>query len=231
MAGDTITATIVPMGEVDFNRRLGANVARFRRAGGLSQSDLATRLTERGLPFQQQTVLKVEKGARPLRAEELFALSEILGAPMTALTAWQGEAGEKLLQFKAANSTLRSLVAQRDDLERQIQAYQLFRKEVLDHLVAALEAEDKPKLASTYLWIAQLIAKEKPGQPDWITGESELREYAEAHADTWDPVAGTIDGPARSFEELALRAGDLDASHKQQMRQAQAVVRGEDTDA
>lgn len=44
----------------------------------LSQADLAQQLTDRGLAFQQQTVLKVEKGSRPLRLEEAVQIADVL---------------------------------------------------------------------------------------------------------------------------------------------------------
>lgn len=45
----------------------------------MSQAQLAHELALRGLPFQQQTVLKVEKGSRPLKFEEAHAIAEVLG--------------------------------------------------------------------------------------------------------------------------------------------------------
>jgi transcriptional regulator with XRE-family HTH domain len=62
----------------DLNKLIGWNLQRLRKDAELSQSDLAERLTERGVPFRQQTVLKIEKGARPLRVDEAAIIAEIL---------------------------------------------------------------------------------------------------------------------------------------------------------
>jgi transcriptional regulator with XRE-family HTH domain len=69
----------------EFNKRVGENLARFRKNAGLSQAELAQMLTDRGLPFQQQTVLKVEKGTRPLKFEEAHAIANLLEIPFAVL--------------------------------------------------------------------------------------------------------------------------------------------------
>jgi transcriptional regulator with XRE-family HTH domain len=71
---------------IDFNQRVGANLQLHRKAKGYSQSDLAGLLEQRGLPFQQQTILKIEKGARPLRLEEAVVIADILGIELSSLT-------------------------------------------------------------------------------------------------------------------------------------------------
>jgi transcriptional regulator with XRE-family HTH domain len=60
----------------------GRTVQRFRKAVGMSQTDLAQALTERGASFQQQTVLKVEKGSRPLKLDEAALIADILTVPV-----------------------------------------------------------------------------------------------------------------------------------------------------
>jgi transcriptional regulator with XRE-family HTH domain len=71
---------------IDFNQRVGANLQLHRKAKGYSQSDLAGLLEQRGLPFQQQTILKIEKGSRPLRLEEASVIADTLGIDLGALT-------------------------------------------------------------------------------------------------------------------------------------------------
>jgi transcriptional regulator with XRE-family HTH domain len=61
----------------DFDKQIGANIQRLRKAKGMSQADLARELTTRGFSFQQQGVLRLEGGARPLRLEEGLAIAEI----------------------------------------------------------------------------------------------------------------------------------------------------------
>jgi transcriptional regulator with XRE-family HTH domain len=71
---------------IDFNQRVGANLQLHRKAKGYSQSDLARLLEQHGLPFQQQTILKIEKGSRPLKLEEASVIADVLGIELSSLT-------------------------------------------------------------------------------------------------------------------------------------------------
>jgi transcriptional regulator with XRE-family HTH domain len=73
----------VVVGE-DFDKLVGSNVQRFRLARGMSQADLAEAMTESGERVHQQTVLKIEKGTRPLKYAEAACLSNVLRVPMSA---------------------------------------------------------------------------------------------------------------------------------------------------
>jgi transcriptional regulator with XRE-family HTH domain len=57
-----------------------------RKAKGYSQSDMARLLEDRGLPFQQQTILKIEKGSRPLKLEEAYMIADVLDIELSLLT-------------------------------------------------------------------------------------------------------------------------------------------------
>jgi transcriptional regulator with XRE-family HTH domain len=52
-----------------------------RMQAGLSQAELAERLTDLGMPFSQAQIAKLEKGNRPLRMAELFAIGQALSVP------------------------------------------------------------------------------------------------------------------------------------------------------
>jgi transcriptional regulator with XRE-family HTH domain len=96
-------------GSIDFNQRVGANVQRFRKATGMSQADLASQLTERGLSFQQPTVLKVERGSRPLKFEEACAIAAILEISLTSLAQYfdNEKVGDALAQIERSNLLIR----------------------------------------------------------------------------------------------------------------------------
>ena len=50
---------------------LGRNVKRLREAAGMSQADLARRMSERSLAgFYPQTITKIESGGRDLKSKE-----------------------------------------------------------------------------------------------------------------------------------------------------------------
>lgn len=54
---------------------IGANIQRWRKAAGVSQSDLAKLV---GSGWRQQTVVKVEQGTRPLKLAEAIAIANVL---------------------------------------------------------------------------------------------------------------------------------------------------------
>ena len=107
----------------DFNKKVGSNIRTYRRAFGMSQSDLAHELAMRGIPFQQQTILKVEKGSRPLRFEEAEAIARILGVkdlvmpPLTNLLDLSGAMRELL----SAEFRSQRLEARLNELRREVE--------------------------------------------------------------------------------------------------------------
>jgi transcriptional regulator with XRE-family HTH domain len=66
---------------------VGRNVQELRKAQGMTQTDLANEVTERGIPFRQQTVVKIEQGKRPLRLTEADAVARALNVSVDALVA------------------------------------------------------------------------------------------------------------------------------------------------
>jgi transcriptional regulator with XRE-family HTH domain len=100
---------------INFNQRVGANLQLHRKAKGYSQSDLAGLLEQRGLPFQQQTILKIEKGSRPLKLEEASVIADVLGIELSDLTEQFGNetiaavATEILQRVAVINRTKKSM--------------------------------------------------------------------------------------------------------------------------
>jgi transcriptional regulator with XRE-family HTH domain len=77
-----------------YDALVGANVRRYRTAKGLSQADLAAALSAGGEHVHQTTVLKIEKGTRPLRFSEAVRISEALGISPAALAEQADDAKE-----------------------------------------------------------------------------------------------------------------------------------------
>jgi hypothetical protein len=77
----------------------------------------------RGLPFQQQTILKVEKGTRPLRYKEADTIARILGVkdltmpPLTNLLDLSGS----MRQLRDAEDTIQRLEARLTELHREVE--------------------------------------------------------------------------------------------------------------
>ena len=115
----------------DFNERVGANVRRFRKIAGLTQAALADRLRRQGHPFQQQTVLKVEGGNRPLKLEEAAELAEILTTPVEALygsitqaTAKDRRIDEQIKVVAELEDRTRTITEELTDTQAQLAAAQ-----------------------------------------------------------------------------------------------------------
>lgn len=68
-----------------FDELMGANIQRYRTAAGLSQAELAETLSESGEQMHQQTIQKIEKGARPLRLSEALRIAGVLGVSIEVL--------------------------------------------------------------------------------------------------------------------------------------------------
>lgn len=69
----------------DAERRIGRNMRRVRESLGLKQQDVADKMNEAGFKFHQTQVAKVERGERPVRVNEWFAIANALGIDAEAL--------------------------------------------------------------------------------------------------------------------------------------------------
>lgn len=58
---------------------VSAHISHFREVAGISQTELARRMSERGFKWTQSTVYKVESGNRNLGFAEGVALAQVLG--------------------------------------------------------------------------------------------------------------------------------------------------------
>jgi transcriptional regulator with XRE-family HTH domain len=61
------------------DQNIAAGLREYREAGGLSQEELAQRMTGRGFGFSQATIWKIEAGQRPVKLSEAAALADALG--------------------------------------------------------------------------------------------------------------------------------------------------------
>ncbi|MFI6031614.1 helix-turn-helix domain-containing protein [Amycolatopsis magusensis] len=63
------------------DQNVATNLRAFRERGGVSQEELAQRMSERGFGFSQATIWKIESGQRPVKISEAVALSDALDLP------------------------------------------------------------------------------------------------------------------------------------------------------
>ena len=95
-------------GDVEGTFRRG--VRTWRELHGWSQTELAQRMGDRGFPFHQATVYKLEDGQRPTRLAEAVALAEVLEVPLTNLIG--PDAPERVARFELARAARRVKEAQ-----------------------------------------------------------------------------------------------------------------------
>lgn len=62
----------------DIDRNVATNLRYFREELGLSQEELAQRVSERGFGFTQATIWKIESGQRQVKISEVAALCDAL---------------------------------------------------------------------------------------------------------------------------------------------------------
>jgi transcriptional regulator with XRE-family HTH domain len=91
----------------DADARMGANVRSLREGKGISQAELARRMSEAGYPWHQSTVGRAEAGRQSVRASEAEALARIFGVTVDRLL-WAGPEAAEAAMASAAVTRLRT---------------------------------------------------------------------------------------------------------------------------
>lgn len=163
---------------IDFNQRVGANLARIRKAAGWSQADLATRLTFRGLPFHQPTILKVEKGTRPLKFDEACAIAEELGVNLTSLAQYidDEQALDALAQIQRSNLVIARTEKGIEVIREKAQQDEKDAYRFLERVTAVKqEAEQRLRDAGGF--------QDADGRWWWHTENGDVQLFVDAHTD------------------------------------------------
>lgn len=108
----------------NFDTLVGVNVQHYRSALGMSQAELAARLSESGERIHQQTILKIEKGARPLKFSEAIRVAHEFGIPVTRLLGSDSDA-----------KTNADFISQAGKLDRTAQLLEEVAQSLADELV------------------------------------------------------------------------------------------------
>lgn len=103
------------------NEQIAANVRAYRERAGMSQAELAVRVSAEGkadgVSWHQSTVARIESGSQPTRLDEAAILARVLRVPVDRLTWATGEAAEVMLgeqslgQLREAFSAVADAVA------------------------------------------------------------------------------------------------------------------------
>jgi transcriptional regulator with XRE-family HTH domain len=88
------------------DEKLAVNLRALRDGAGLSQGALAAAMTERGWPWHQSTVYRVESGRQGVKFAEAVDLAGILGTSLDRLT-WSSAEAAQAEFVRAAGAAVR----------------------------------------------------------------------------------------------------------------------------
>jgi len=100
--------------DLETNRMIGERLKQVRLQRGLSQAGLA----EQSGVFQQQTILKIEKGTRPLRLDEAIRLAQVLGVTVNDLLTSEDRA-DLLMQLVHADAEAHRIEDRLAEIEQE----------------------------------------------------------------------------------------------------------------
>jgi transcriptional regulator with XRE-family HTH domain len=158
-----------PFASIDKN--FAANLREYRESRGMSQEELAQRMTERGFGFSQATIWKIEQGKRPVKISEAAALADAID-----LLSWS----ELTLTPEASRHHARLQRANREAYDTYVQtkaAAAAYIDAQMELAVAARHAHDAGLDVSTF-WISWL---ETPPERAVIEARIEGDQHDDVH--------------------------------------------------
>jgi transcriptional regulator with XRE-family HTH domain len=124
-----------PAGLAD--ERFAANIRETRERLKMSQGELARQMAERGFPYYQQTIRRIEEGRRKVSVGEAKALAVILGTTMDRLT-WPGQVAAAAYLMEIAIGRAQQAW---DDITRGTTTL-LYAHATLEHIAAQMIERD-----------------------------------------------------------------------------------------
>jgi transcriptional regulator with XRE-family HTH domain len=181
-----------PAGLAD--ERFATNIREERERQKLSQGELARRMAERGFPYYQQTIRRIEEGRRKVSVGEAKALAEILGTTMDRLT-WPGQVAAVAYLMEIAIGRAQQAW---DDITRGTTTL-LYAHATLEHIAAQMIERDY--LGSDK--IREIVAEAAR------VAEMNPHDAVEAgRADYENRLPGELEQQQADEEEAARGAGD-----------------------
>ncbi|ADG97515.1 helix-turn-helix domain protein [Segniliparus rotundus DSM 44985] len=119
--------TVYPWEIDDFDALVGRRIKALRTACGMSQTALVDELAQRGLNLPQQTIVRIEQGARSLKFSEATAFASALRVPLEVLQAQDSEASDSWINehvaFSAFQEAVKDAVASIKGAEEKMKAW------------------------------------------------------------------------------------------------------------
>lgn len=197
---------------MDIEKRIGTNLAHYRKAAGLSQADLAKKLSDAGEKFTQQMIARVESGDRPLRLSEYEALRVALefpgfGTKLAEHEAWATRDAKYLYAVRGVVKHRDALLDAAKDLARWLVQCALLLEE------AEPEEWETQSVYALASWMTE----------DFVSGvqlallkefDTELRSYEDAWADL-DNIPEDAHTPHDLLKEIMAEKGVIKANEKE----------------
>ncbi len=137
--------TLLGAPHVDLEAVVGGRVRALREAQGLSQAQLGQRMGELGFPMEQPTVYKLEKGARPIRLNELAALCIVFDVPIESM--WRGTEDDGDPEYQEALTNWTDAMKRYSGARVRLAAARHHAAEVAAGMTAAQAAVEKAEEA------------------------------------------------------------------------------------
>jgi FtsZ-interacting cell division protein YlmF/transcriptional regulator with XRE-family HTH domain len=137
-------------------QRFAENLRLTRESNGVSQVRLAQEMSDRGWPWRQQTVTRIENGQRTIRLGEARAVAEILGVSLDRLT----EPTEEIQELELLGEWIRQVkAAWRQIADGTVQLLKA-RRPLRMHMDVA-GPEPSPRMAGT-MQLARAVSRLSP---------------------------------------------------------------------
>ncbi|WP_433721096.1 helix-turn-helix domain-containing protein [Microbacterium laevaniformans] len=169
---------------------IGTNLARLRQ--GMSQTELAKHMRERGHKWTQPTVVAIEKGERPLRMSEAVDASEALGADLYDLVKYPASLDFYHHQVRAEQAESQMLAwalayeFRLRDLARAATEYEKETGASLAHEIADMDVDVSVRpnqLTNARSAVDRFVAYVNSGRENWSSEDPVtrlMREHAPA---------------------------------------------------
>ncbi|MBL0886190.1 helix-turn-helix transcriptional regulator [Myceligenerans indicum] len=144
------------------DKNIGRNLKKYRTSAGLSQVQLAMQLLTAGFEgVHPQTILKIERGQRPLRLTEARIVADVFDIPLNYLYETSKEAEDELDGLRrerlirerthALRQAVDALLTAQDDGQDWLDAHPRSKAVVAHGIRKALEQSDITEIVASHI--------------------------------------------------------------------------------
>ncbi|MFE4409084.1 helix-turn-helix transcriptional regulator [Streptomyces sp. NPDC056821] len=174
-----------PTAETNFVLRMRL----LREARGISQAEVAARVTRLGVQLPQQTIARIEAGKRSLRLDEAEAIARALGSSLTEMSGRVVEVTDAERQYAEAKQHRLELSEALRNAEADFERHALQTGELQQRVEALQSAYAEAEAAEHVLWVRT---------PE---GQADDADFKEAQRQNWDAIAAEVDNKDEGDEQ------------------------------